>query len=331
MSQRQINTKPVTTLARRYSQLAHAYPFVPAAIAPTLLTVLGISVLGLRPESGESPVGFWIAMILYGVVLATKFVLDAANTRKFNNTAKRLASLQFQILHLDQVIKTKCANMIEATKTSDNPQELLKRAKGKLGFDRSITVLNKELAETVINYLQSIGRGIDAEFVAKVIIPDNNGEFIVQGNWYKTGGTRTPNRNTGLKISMDNCVASRLWHDRGKNVESHSDVEVAEKDGKFVYVHEGQRQNLKSIFCYQISDEDTGEPIAIWSIDADKIGVFPNGRDEIQDELVRIFTSFALRVTLERTYSYILDVAEPILASAIKQHEKQKGGDNNGK
>lgn len=208
--------------------------------------------------------------------------------------------------------------MSEAINSASDPGELLRRSRGKLKFDKGASALNEEAARSIIDYLGSYQNISNVHFVCKLLAPNKFGEFCVVGSWYKTGGTRTPNRNTGLTIHMQNCLAKQVWDDRARSILSVPDVEVAEKGGNFVFVHESQRDNLKSACCFRVTDEHTGDPIAIWTIDADKVAVFPeNGSAEIH-ELNRIFSSFATKLTLEWMYSNILDQTESVYERAIE-------------
>lgn len=61
-----------------------------------------------------------------------------------------------------------------------------------------------------------------------------------------------------------------------------------------------------------------GDPVAIWSIDADKVGVFPEDGSSQLNEIDRIFTSFALRISLESVYSDILEKTQGVYERAVK-------------
>lgn len=318
------SVRRVTQLYRRFSTYS---PFFRASLLPVILTFFGIVCLALKPNDGVLSAQLIFFMVLYLAFSILKVALDYNNALHERRRASRVVSLESQIKHLDECVREKARRMSLATRHATNPSELLRKARGKLQYENAVTTLNKKLATVVCEYLESVSRVGDAQFVFAVLQPNEDGEFIIQGRWEQTGGTRSPKRETGIFITDMGTVAGRLWVNNDTKIFSCASTKEAEENGLFKYLSDDQRGNLKSIFCYRVDDVDTGLPIAIWSIDADEEGVFPDKSEGTIKELSRIVDSFGLRLSLEYIYDDILNKTSPIYEKAILNHEKEADND----
>lgn len=304
--------------------------FVRVALLPVALGAIGILCLSLKPNDGFWSEDLGYAMGAYFCLALAKVILEWRNAIIEGRRASRTVSLKNQIKGLDSCVEQKLRSMKKAIDESDGiPTKLLLKARRELVLKNAVTQLNTALQEAVCDYLDSVNKLRDANFVSCVLQPDENGQFVVVGEHSKTGGDRATNTETGIYVGEKNTTAGYLWEDKGSIALSYSSTLMAAEDSEkhFKFLYEVQKTNLKSIFCYRIDDLYTDTPLAIWSMDADQEDVFPNAGDPIFSELIKIMDSFAKRFALEVVYDKILTETEGIYQGAIDNNkDEQLGG-----
>jgi len=284
----------------RYSRLPY---WLRVYILPSVLGFLSLVILIFRPELPQLAqymlIAVWFSFSVLNAVLVDR---NAGNSRKNANRVLTLESVQRS---LDEYLRHCHRNLklrIETKKGNihfvDNPSN---------NFRVYVDYLNLSLRICITEYLGRAGRLNNSSIILCMTIPDKNGQCVRIGETQRSiGSTRIVSKKTALNINDIRTFGGKLWN-ANTQIMSLSDVKKAEKLQKFRYLNPDEQKNLRSMIGYRLHSPYDSKPLALWFVESDKAGVFPDEHEEeIINDLSTIFSIFEKYFHTEFLYYNLL-------------------------
>lgn len=297
-------------ILRAYNNFYRVLPrFVTVAVIPGLFVFL---VTVVRASDLYSH-WFWIAAVSLGLLA----VLEKAHTFIADGEIKamrlQLDGYKSLLRNLNSWVSTRSGRLNEAVSEGrDNPREVLRKARGKLHFDRSMQSITQALHDTFHSYsiLKYQGAG-NINIRVNLLEPHGNG-FRVQANSETHGDGESVADIAHLRSDSTDTVAGLVWNDQATKSYVVSDTLKADKDDQeiFKFLRDTQKPYLKSLLCFRVDDvSDTLRRIALICIDANKENLFSSEEsDPVESQFVtQVLRSFEHHMVHESRFSSVVE------------------------
>lgn len=276
-------------------------------LLPAMLAMLGLFILKF-----SSAYAGWIEntlLIIWFLLAVLNAALAAYNADYFKNYRDEAIFSQTTLEHINHCIREKKRRLNDAVQASSGkgPHTLARAVRSKLKFERSVHFINKELFAAVEAYLKRSGRLGNAKIIVCMLAPDETGVCHLVGSANHSPGVsrRIPSK-TYLNIYDRETLGGRLWADLDSLLYTTANTDKSSQEGRFKFLTSAEEEFLKSILCYKLINPVTGEPFALWCIEADDHNVLPDMSEiEHRRNLNHLLTIFAERLTLEYFHEYL--------------------------
>jgi hypothetical protein len=296
----------ISTFLRVFTKFINDQPkWFRGFLLPVVIPLSAVVFLQLA-DFENHPVRSYLLVSTYAMFLALNAIALYQNSVLVEESKKQDRHKERLIHHIDLIVSRRRQDLVGTIRRhhQSKPVILARSIRSKFDFESSVSRINKELLNTIIEYLHSSGRLGTSNLHMSLISPNEKERFCRIGGQEKTtGNTRAMPVDTGISLKDEDSLTVQLWFDHSSIIRSVPDTEKAESDGCFKFVTQSERGLIRSLLCFRIDHPVTDKPFAVWRIDASDENVFPSEEDtKTIKDLSKILSCFSERLTLEIVY-----------------------------